>query len=344
MTMEPIPISANMLRHNGAEHPGRWRPVEDSCHRAKPVDRLNVGDLVGYHYGVWRTTEITRVPADDLTDTDRKKLADFMSRANSGDEHWQRELARIWPRYLVLEHVSGPQLFSEDDTQRLHTGAVTVHLIVGARADYDWAVMRDPWMTCSCHGHPWPCQEQDQVVMARFHAQRLARLEAGTMPGVCAHCLEPISDRQRRLSFPEPHREFPGAPGPTFHSGRSACWGGAERYERTGRLADNPEATRLASCPGVRFIHENKHLAADARLDCTSGPACTGIHGPAGYQQEIACFTRFQRPTPDGGALEPHPTFDCGYRGGFGHCLGAEPAPLDNGIAADLIWAGGSRR
>lgn len=248
--------------------------------------------------------------------------------------------------HIVLRHHNGPLIIKPGEERRFarrHDGTREVRFT--APPGYRWNRLPDPYQTCSCHGHPWPCQELDRAVLAQHQLRKMDRLMATAQPGVCAHCLEPISTRQKTVAFPEESRFVPGAPGPTFHAGRADCWRGAEKYEREGRLVDNPDVPRLASCPGIRFIHEQHGMPTEQRVECTAGPFCTGLHGPAGLRQDAPCWHRVQLAGNEGAYARP--SVDCGYRGRGHGCLGGD---VSNGgmslspVAADLLWQARHRR
>jgi hypothetical protein len=332
------------LYRNGALDPDNWSPESANLKYGAGRGLAEEGDLVGWRYGAWRVVEARVVDDTDLTPETVARL----DRLVNGLRPEFRDKAR-WrnrPRRIVLRHESGPLILKPGEPAKtLHDGAVTLHFGTSFDANLAWSVLTDPYRVCSCHGHIWPCQDYDRDVLAQHEARKTEKLYATTDPGVCAHCLEAITTRQKTITFPEESRLVPGAPGPTFHAGRAACWGAAEKYEREGRLTDNPEVLRIASCPGVRFIHEARNLPTDRRLDCTAGPHCTGHHGPAGYRQDPPCWFRVMVAANNG--AYPRPSFDCGYHDGHGTCLGADMSGGGSSIspiAADLIWDQRTRR
>ncbi len=311
------------LFNNGATDPDRWRPSQRTAWTgaAGVYARFREGALVGWRYGAWRITELRLRHTANQTDEER----------DAAD--WAK------PYGLVLTHESGPLIIKPGEpSQTLHDGRRTVHLSAAkSRLVSHFQILPEPYQVCSCHGHIWPCQEIDQVAYAAALAEQMDKIEASHAPGVCAACREPISSRQKTVTFPEPSRLLPGAPGPTFHTGRAACWDEAERYERAGRLADNPDIVRRASCPGIRFIHEQHGMPTHMRLQCTAGPLCTGLHSPAKHAHP--CWYVIPLASNDGAYARP-PT-DCGYRRGRQRCLGADQtlgAETLSPIAGDLIW------
>lgn len=307
------------LRNNGAADPDIWRPYLGTL--VDPPRAPRVGDLVGWRYGVWQVIESTPIPDEDLDEADAEKLRRYVSGCD--ERHRARIHEMNQARTVVLCYGSGPQLAGKAGVRTAENGDITVRFNTPVCLGYVWPILHAPWMTCSCHGQVWPCQEMDQAEAGRVEAEKLDRLMATTTPGVCASCLEPISNRQKPVTFPEESRLVPGAPGPTFHAGRQACWHAAVMYDEA-RLRDDPQATRVATCPGVRFIHEKHGMTPELRVDCTAGPACTDLHGPAGYEREIACWRRVGGVFPDDPDRFPVPTFDCGYRNQLqGDCLGS---------------------
>ncbi|WP_328344848.1 hypothetical protein [Micromonospora sp. NBC_00421] len=335
--MEELPLPS--LYNNGAQDPDQWKPSNGNRRESLGCAHPEAGDLVAWRYGAWLVHEIRPYLDVDMTDKQQAKLDASVARL-SGE---QRSIALIRnrPFHIVLRHQAGPVIIKpgeEKGFKRLHDGTREVSF-TSWPGRYKWHRLPDPYQTCSCHGHPWPCQERDRQVLTQHQLRKMDRLMATAQPGVCANCLEPISTRQKAVTFPEESRLVPGAPGPTFHAGRAECWGAAEKYERGGRLSDNPDVARLASCPGIRFIHERHGMPTEQRIECTAGPFCTGLHGPAGYRQDAPCWDRVDLAGNEGAYARP--SFDCGYRGRGGGCLGGD---LSGGgtsispIAGDLLW------
>ncbi|MCG5464194.1 hypothetical protein MED01_002359 [Micromonospora sp. MED01] len=285
-------------------HPDRWTPTSQGD---ETFARPRVGQLIGWRYATWRVAEVTVRSDADLTDEDRKVIAGF--KPDYQDQ--------VRPYAIVLRHERGPVLV--EHTQRLHDGTVTVHLGVRAGRHHRWHMMDERYAVCACCNHPYPCQEFAQERIAEAEGARLSRLLDSHAPGVCANCREPISSRQKTVSFPEPSLLVPGAPGPVYHFGRWSCRHAAGRYELEHRLPAFPGVQRLASCSGVMFRHE-----ADGREECTAAELCTDLHGPKSGRDGMACYTRTYVNGVRGGY--PRPLSDCGYRKNGG-CLGAEVGP-----------------
>lgn len=330
------------LYSNGSVDPDRWAPSYDNLRDGLRGFIPKVGDLIAWRYASWRVLEADEVREVDLSDEDRER-AGFADTDRDGNPVHPIRVKAALPWNIVLCHETGPLLLKNDErTQRLHDGRRTGHARYWPYRSR-WHILREPYRACSCHGHVWPCQEIDQAAWAAVDAAKFERVEAGHADGVCFACREPISIRQKFLKFPEPSRLLPGAPGPTFHAGRRDCWYAAEQYERSGRLAENPDVARLASCPGIRFIHEKHGMPPAQRVECTAGPACTGHHGPAGAHPENLCWQRVDLGVAglDGKPVSARPELDCGYRAGPRACRGADMSAgvaTLNPTAADLIW------
>jgi len=250
------------------------------------------GEVVGWRYSAWTVTDVRVFDDVDLVPAERAK--------------------GVRPYDVELQHLAGPALDGQDR-------------LVVAGEGVPWRVLGDGmqpgrFRVCSCHGHPWPCQSYDRDVLASTLAAKLRRELAGAEPGTCAACREPVRARQSVVRFPEPSLIVPGAPGPTFHAQRRGCWWAAYEYETKLRIPALPTTDRIASCPGAGFIHGN-----GLWFECTAGPACTGLHGPYRITKNTGptCATR----TYTDLVGEPgykRPLTDCGYRPGWGVCLGAE--------------------
>lgn len=338
MDDRPLPS----LYRNGAQNPDKWAPSPENQRNPVGCSHPEVGDLVAWRYAAWLVHEIRPYLDVDITDEQQAKW-DASVASLSGEKRMVAYEAHR-PFHIVLQHHIGPLIIKpgeEKGFKRIHDGTRRVSFTSWPH-QYRWNVLTDPYRTCSCHGHVWPCQEYDRQVLTRHQMRQMDKLMATAQPGVCAHCLEPISTQQKTVTFPEESRFVPGAPGPTFHAGRAACWGGAERYEREGRLADNPDVNRLASCPGVRFIHEKHGMPTELRIECTAGPSCTGLHGPPGYRNDPPCWHRVIVATHNHQPVYPRPSLDCGYyRPDVGRCLGgdlSQGGASISSIAADLLW------
>ncbi len=332
----------HLLYRNGARNPNLWEPGldnrRDDTWRGCP--RPEEGDLIAWRYAAWRVHEIRLIQDVDLTGEQQERLAKYLANVKPEDVATVR--AQVMPFHLVLRHERGPVIIQPGEAKafsRLRDGSNTYQIsFTSWPRRRTWVRLPEPYRVCSCHGDPWPCQEIDRKRVADVELARFQKLELAHTAGVCANCREAITTRQKTITFPEPSVLLPGAPGPTFHAGRSACWAAAEEYERRHRLADQPGIARLASCPGIRFIHEGLKVPSDRRVECTAGTDCTGLHGPT--QSEVPCWHRVDLVANEGGYARP--SFDCGYRQpGVRECIGADMSSGGTSIsptAADILW------
>ncbi len=282
--------------------PSRWYPRSEGI--ITSADRPQRGHKIAWRYATWKITEVF-----DPDDTGAYNV--------------------------TLRHLTGPVLTTDgiiSDDHGTYLG-LTVH------QHYQWHYLARRHTICSCHGHIWPCYEYDQDRHAAWETRQMERALAGAQSGVCASCREQITSRQKTITFPEPSLFVPGAPGPTFHAGRSECWRDARAYEVEKRLVAYPEATRIASCPGQGFVHE-----IGLTFECTAGPGCTGLHGAHRTGKRKAKVGTCATTVRMAGSIDHYerPLTDCGYRPPWGQCLGAETGPrrpLESGIR-DLFGGG----
>jgi hypothetical protein len=278
--------------------PRKWIPAQSRAVYERPA----VGSRVGWRYAVWQVTEVRVRSEVDYTDADRQTLTRLLPQV--------REQRR--PYTVVLRHERGPVLVDQQFLRTLHDGTATVHISIRAGGSPTWWVMADRYQTCSCHGHPWPCLDYDRDRLVEKAARQFDRDMLGAQPGWCAACGEPITRRQKSLTFPEPSLIVPGAPPPEFHTRRD-CWYGAVEYERKLRIPTYPDAARLVSCPGQAFEHE------DGSADCSAGAGCTGHHGAPGHPRNAeSCGS------PPGVLGDARPSRRCGYE----YCHGIDRSEL----------------
>lgn len=72
-----------------------------------------------------------------------------------------------------------------------------------------------------------PCRDRMAERQAKRSAEHMARYET---PGVCPACLEPVTHRQERETFPNIY--VPLGPDVTFHAGRRKCRYSMEQYRK----------------------------------------------------------------------------------------------------------------
>jgi hypothetical protein len=219
--------------------PYRWIPAGTVCKYAfplRPVEPerlLTPGDVLPWEHVAYRVIDVSLRPEHE----DRPVMV-VLRPVGLGDDPRDRDHDR---------HLAGP---------RHHT----------------WRAYPDPrhYPVCATCGEPTPCREE----MAERDADVLvARMNRHSMAGVCPACEEPVTARQKAITYPG-NIEVPLGPPVTFHL-RRKCFGSAVEYEKRWHAQDPDGRPRLISrppCPG----HVTKHN--DGTYECTADSACPGAH------------------------------------------------------------------
>lgn len=239
-----------------------WRPdhTSNGYNRARP----EVGDTVAYDHRAW---EVTHIADADPTPEEQDRLNLYVP-------PWRE---RMQPYRISLRRVHGERHERENSRQE-----IGLRVPVGS---YSLPVYRHGRVPlCSCHGHPWPCLESDQqreAEAAMEKAERALRL----LPGCCPACEEPVTSRQRSITFGGPNVTNPLAEGPTYHL-RRKCYGSAARYEEMW-VTDEPGRKRsllTLACAGTVIVHE------DGTGECfgADGSDCPSIY--ARHRCMSACY------------------------------------------------------
>jgi hypothetical protein len=187
--------------------------------------------------------------------------------------------ARMMPYSISLRRVHGKKHPRENS-------AKDVGLRVPAGSHGPFAVYKDGRVPlCSCHGEPWPCLEAEQQAYAE---QELAVAERAmrVMPGCCPACEEPVTSRQKSITFGGPNVVNPLAEGPTFHL-RRKCRGSAARYEEKWVTAEpgRPRSLLTLTCVGHLIVHHDGTGQCVSRND---GSECPTIY--ARHPSYSACY------------------------------------------------------
>lgn len=231
------------------ELPYRWHPLG-----TRSETRPAVGQVIAWRHGAWRVIESGPVSQVDWTDEDREQLARLKPEYVSRSIPWR----------IVARPV---RITADDPRSRDHD----VHLSLRARSfsGFD-AYPNEHYPVCAVCGEPLPCREE----MARETAEKEAdRADRYSMPGVCPACSEPVTQRQKTVTFDDNIRAL-GGPPVTFHK-RSQCIGSAIRYEQEWTAADPDHRAPRLSCTG----HVQRHLT-ELTTECTQDPACPGHNLP----------------------------------------------------------------
>ena len=213
---------------------GSWHPagvVKEYGRR-----RLTVGDLVAYDHRAW---EVTHVRVEDFAEDDLPRAGGYRP----------EYLEQMRPWSVSLRRIHGARHDRENSRQE-----IALRVRAFAYGSFDrYANGRVP--LCSCHGEPWPCIEADQQAQAVKELEAAER-ELSRMPGCCPACDEPVTSRQKSITFGGPNVRNPLAEGPTFHL-RRKCRHEAARYEEAWVNAEAGRQRSLLTltCAGTVIVH-----------------------------------------------------------------------------------------
>lgn len=226
-----------------ASRPDRWFPANTMSMHHPPEP----GRLVAYDHAVWRVIEVNPVPADLWTEHDHQAVR--------GVKPAYRNVAE--PAVVVIRPV---QITSDDVKARNHDKHLRHHSFT------TWYVYQDEhYPVCALCGEPPPCRER---MGQRFATRELDRMTRFENPGVCPACEEPVTGRQKSLTFAD-NMEIPAGPPVTFHL-RGKCWTAAAQYEQQWVQADPTQRRATLSCAG----HITNHN--DGTYECTELANCSG--------------------------------------------------------------------
>lgn len=241
-----------------------WHPT-GTDRRYGTTRRPNVGDTVAYARRAW---EVMHVADAEPTPEEAESLA---ARAPK----WRDEAS---PYTITLRRIHGPEHERENS-------AHDVGFRVPVSAYRPFETYRNGRVPlCSCCGHPWPCLEADQQAWAKKELQRAER-EMRLMPGCCPSCEEPVTSRQKSITFGGPNVRNPLAEGPTFHL-RRKCRHDAQRYEEAWVSAEPGRSRSLLTltCAGTVIVHH------DGTAECfgATGSDCPSVY--ARHRGAMACY------------------------------------------------------
>jgi len=219
----------------------RWYPSgTTSLYYERPAP----GVLVAFDHAVWRVIETRDLPADRWTDEDHDRVRKYGS------------TERQAPYVTVLRPAS---IDANDPKARDHDKHYRCRPTV-------WHVYPDEhFPICNACHEPLPCREQ---VGREIASNAVKQMDRFSMAGVCPSCEEPVTSRQKTLTFTE-NLELPGGPPVTYHL-RGTCRMGARKYEIRWVAADPARRRATLSCTGHVINHN------DGTYECTQLGECPG--------------------------------------------------------------------
>jgi hypothetical protein len=252
-----------------------WVPL-----RTEHKHRPEAGDLIAQDHAVWRVEQVADLPLDDA---DRQKWLDH---GMPDPETWPQR-----PYQVNAEWVGG-----KEPAWSKRGGSRKLGIIRVPAGKYtSWRVYQgERWPQCSCCGEPMPCRAELEDRQVTASLDSLARLEA-IPPGACWACAEPITTRQKTVTYPGENLDLPGGQQVYFHT-RRGCVRQAHEYEERWVAAD-PRRERILTwphCDGILVVH------ADGSSECQPGqtqlrgevkpqPDCRG-HLTHDHSAHQACY------------------------------------------------------
>jgi hypothetical protein len=206
------------------------------------IDKIEPGTILAYDHAVYRVIERHPKPEDE-----------------------------VYPWRLILRPIA---ITGDDPRDRDHDRAIKV--VDGWRC-YNFTDEHYP--VCAKCQEPLPCREQ---MAAKESAKAAESLDRYSVAGVCPACDEPVTARQKAITWQE-NVVNPIGPPVTIHL-RRACWGAAVEYEKRWHAADPEHRPLTMSCPGS-IVHHH-----DGTHDCTE-PACPG--GDAQHPAQVWHYPRY---------------------------------------------------
>lgn len=224
--------------------------------------RPEIGSIIAHDFHAYRVMSISDVPEVDWTE-DEKNLS----------------YGKCTPYRVVIRPAQDDATWQNSKSDRHGRVNTTT----------SWDVLPEHYAVCVHCAELLPCRE-----MAAKEAGEAAmrRIESYETPGICPACSEPISARQKSITFEENVELLLGPP-VTFHLRRACLWY-AERYERKWAAMDPARKTTL-SCSGRLTNH------ADGTYECSTGIECPSPTASHSSNSVCSCCTRHPTgcyPTP----------------------------------------------
>lgn len=230
--------------------PYRWFPNGAHPSRKPPAP----GEIVALDHTAYEVESISAVPRPEWTEEDWELVHRYGSSKT--------------PLRVILRRVSGP----DKGCDELHHFTARGDIEGGTSGGTTWNVYeKRHWSACGRCGEPSPCRE---VCQERYIAARMERMNRYATPGVCPACSEPVTDKQKSITFAD-NIETPVGPPVTYHVGRVGCRLAALEYQKAWKAAADGREEILAEeepysgTPNPTQRHLLA-LAADGLLACHS--------------------------------------------------------------------------
>lgn len=234
-----------------------------------------VGDVVALDHQAWTVIELHPLPREQWVEQEQMYAC--------GGIHTPMAV-RLRPMELV-NHPDPVKARSKDR----HVGSLRV---------FYWYVFPDPehYPVCACCAEPMPCRAEVGRRMAQDAVKDMGRYETA---GICPACGEPVTARQKSLTFSE-NLVVPFGPPVTFHT-RRRCHHQAMTYEQRWAAADPQRRRHTLSCPG-RLTNHN-----DGTYDCSELGDCPGPAAQHTSYTMCRCPDCWARPWVWGRGCHPAP-------------------------------------
>jgi len=231
-----------------------WQPEGA---REVPALQLQADDLIEVERALWRVAGVRSVPVAEWDDRDREHYDRNTALTAPGGRRVPPETWALRPVYVTVRPArGGPGSRLRCQPYMYRQAAVRV------------IPAHHP--VCAECGELYPCRHLEIDRLADAGLAELENLEA-ILPGCCWHCREPVTERQKSITYPGDNLLLPGAPPPLFHLRNSAphyCATAAIGYEKSWVKA-GPGRRPALHCPG----RLTKHIDG---TECDAGDQCPG--------------------------------------------------------------------
>lgn len=141
-----------------------------------------------------------------------------------------------------------------------------------------WQALPEHYAVCRLCGDLAPCKAHTDAILAAEQAIRMER-ELRLLPGCCPACQEPVTSRQKSITFEGEYVRNPLGPVDVAFHLRRACRSEAARYEEAWVKADlsRPRSLLTLRCVGALVV------CGDGHVECHGGHDCPSIYAHHGH-------------------------------------------------------------